>query len=279
LSKSRCAPSQHTQHAEQPLQPAPPCRLERDRRRGRRLADTAGSDTYEDGLARENVAKTATHVRSLLKPTAAIADLASNTSALRHQSKSAPERAAKPGYSPAIMSRELCATVDRGGEHTVSAAPLDGGRWHVVIDGREHVVDARPVRPGTWSLLVDDRSWLVNLDHRRGGTVALHGTCETVICLEDARRKQLTRAARRAGPASANAVVTAPIAGKVVKVLVEAGASVSAGQGVVVLEAMKMENEIVAPRDAIVARVQVEAGQSVDTQQPLLILTDASSSL
>jgi biotin carboxyl carrier protein len=170
------------------------------------------------------------------------------------------------------MRRELCATVDRD-QVSVTAEPTDDGRWRVRIDGREQLVDARQVRPGTWSLLIDGRSWLVDLDARKSGTVALVGATETPIALEDARRKRLAEVARRdRGEAGGAAVVGAPIAGKVVKLLVAPSASVSEGDGLVVLEAMKMENEIRAPRAGRVARIHVAAGQSVETQEPLLTL-------
>ena len=175
------------------------------------------------------------------------------------------------------MQRELCATVGDN-EHAVTAEITEDGRWRVVIDGREQLVDAREVRPGTWSLLIDGESLLVDLDERKLGTVALAGAYETPIKLEDARRKRLAEVARRSDKQGGGAdVINAPIAGKVVKVLVEAGAQVTEGQGIVVLEAMKMENEIKAPRAAVVEAVHVEAGQSVETHEPLLTLESEAS--
>ncbi len=170
------------------------------------------------------------------------------------------------------MQRELCATVGKD-EHSVVAERLEDGRWRVVIDEREHVVDAREVRPGTWSLVIEGRSWLVDLDQRKRGLVALHGATRTPVLLEDARRKRLAEMARRGEDAEGGEhTLGAPIAGKVVKVLVAVGDEVAEGQGIIVLEAMKMENEIKASRAAVIKAVHVEAGQSVDTQEPLLTL-------
>lgn len=170
------------------------------------------------------------------------------------------------------MQGELCATVGKR-QHSVTAEVTEDGSWRVTIDGREQLVDAREVRPGTWSLLVDGNCWLVDLDERKTGTVALLGTTETPIVLEDARRRRLAEDARRdVSGARVADTIGAPIAGKVVKVLVAVGADVKAGQGLVVLEAMKMENEIKAPRDAKVKAIHAVAGQSVDAQEPLLTL-------
>jgi len=76
-----------------------------------------------------------------------------------------------------------------------------------------------------------------------------------------------------AGPVPAgDGVVTAPMPGKILRVLVKEGERVKAGQGLIVLEAMKMENEVAAPRDGVVRRILVKEGDTVDTGQPLIEL-------
>ena len=88
-------------------------------------------------------------------------------------------------------------------------------------------------------------------------------------------------AAAPAAPAAAPAVpavtgagdaVTAPMPGTILKVNVQNGQAVKAGQVLVVLEAMKMENEIMAPKDGTVTQVVVSKGASVDTGAPLVII-------
>jgi propionyl-CoA carboxylase alpha chain len=83
--------------------------------------------------------------------------------------------------------------------------------------------------------------------------------------------RELPRFAEHSG-ASASGGPTAPLPGTVVAVEVEAGQAVSAGQVLVVLEAMKMEHRIVAPADATVAEVRVIAGDTVDVGQVLVVL-------
>ncbi|HUH02425.1 MAG TPA: biotin/lipoyl-containing protein [Kofleriaceae bacterium] len=171
------------------------------------------------------------------------------------------------------MRRELIATI-AGRERTVIVETVaDQDRWRVVIDGVEHMVDAHEVRPNTWSLSIDGRMHLVDLDARKSGTTALVGGFELGVEIEDARRKRLAEAvAARGGHVSRGEVLEAPIAGKVVKVLVEVGAEVAAGQSVAVLEAMKMENEILAERGGVVEVIHVSAGQPVDTGDKLVTL-------
>lgn len=152
-----------------------------------------------------------------------------------------------------------------------SAADQD--RWRVVIDGVEHVVDAHEVRPNTWSLSIDGRTHLIDLDARKSGTTALVGGFELDVEIEDARRKRLAEAvSARGGHTAKGEVLQAPIAGKVVKILVEVGAEVAPGQSVAVLEAMKMENEIQAERGGTVEAIHATAGQPVDTGDKLVTL-------
>ena len=79
-------------------------------------------------------------------------------------------------------------------------------------------------------------------------------------------------AAPAAAPVAGGETVAAPMPGNILSVKVTAGAAVKAGDILVILEAMKMENEIVAPRDGTVAQVVVSQGATVDTGAPLVIL-------
>ncbi len=167
------------------------------------------------------------------------------------------------------MKRELIVTVD-GRDRTVtidgpSAGPGADGTFMVAIDGVERTVDARAVRTGTWSLVIDGRSFLVDLDPRRTGITASVGASEAVLQVEDARHRRLSQAAGSRARTTSGETLRAPIAGKVVKVLVAVGDVVAPGTPVVVLEAMKMENEIVAERGGTVTTIGKTAGQAVDT--------------
>jgi biotin carboxyl carrier protein len=175
------------------------------------------------------------------------------------------------------MKRELVVTVG-GREVEITVEPpanpkAPDARWHLVIDGRSVELDARPIRPGTWSLIIDGRSHVVDLDPRAGGGTALSSAlAEAVAKVEDARTRKLARAAARGGGAEVGEELRAPIAGKVVKLLVAIGDVVAAGQGVIVLEAMKMENELAAERGGTVATLHKQAGQPVDSGELLVVL-------
>ncbi|RLF81410.1 pyruvate carboxylase, partial [Thermococci archaeon] len=72
--------------------------------------------------------------------------------------------------------------------------------------------------------------------------------------------------------AAGEGVVSAPMPGKILRILVREGDQVKVGQGLLVLEAMKMENEIPSPKDGVVRRILVKEGDTVDTGQPLIEL-------
>ena len=120
------------------------------------------------------------------------------------------------------------------------------------------------MRPGSWSLIIAGRSYLVDLDHRRGGIAASVGASSVMLRVEDALHRRLATAAGDRAAARGEAI-RAPIAGKVVKVLVAVGDQVAPGGAVIVLEAMKMENELAAERGGTVSAIHRAAGQAVDT--------------
>jgi biotin carboxyl carrier protein len=170
------------------------------------------------------------------------------------------------------VKRELIVTAN-GNDRTVQIdGPQDDGKFRVSIDGTERVVDAKQLRPGTWSLIIDGNNFVVDLDPRRGGVAASVGASEVMLQVEDALHKRLQKAANPRG-ATRGETIRAPIAGKVVKLLVAVGDQVAAGTPVIVLEAMKMENELVAERGGAVTAIHKTAGQAVDTGDLLVELT------
>ncbi|HEY6178714.1 MAG TPA: biotin/lipoyl-containing protein [Kofleriaceae bacterium] len=161
------------------------------------------------------------------------------------------------------MKRELIVTAE-GRERTVVVdGPGPDGRFQVTLDSVAHEVEATALRPGTWSLIIAGKSYVVDLDRRRGGIAASVGAGEVMLQVEDALHKRLASAGARA-PARGESI-RAPIAGKVVKVMVAVGDTVAPGSAVIVLEAMKMENELAAERGGRVAAIHRVAGQAVDT--------------
>jgi biotin carboxyl carrier protein len=92
------------------------------------------------------------------------------------------------------------------------------------------------------------------------------------VGVEDERAARLAQFSGRAARAAGREVIAAPMPGLVVRVNVEAGQAVTAGESLVVLQAMKMENELASPRGGTVKAVVVEPGQAVEPGQVLVEL-------
>ncbi len=156
-------------------------------------------------------------------------------------------------------------------------ATVDGQAYHVglgeggvTLDGAPVEVDLQSIDGGFhYSLLVGAASHEVFVEHCQDVCFVTLGAQRYRVQVEDER-------ARRAGERRAaleeagEAAVVSPMPGVVVAVLVEAGQEVRAGEGLLILEAMKMENEIRAPRTGVVEAVGVAPGQRVN-QDDLLV--------
>jgi acetyl/propionyl-CoA carboxylase alpha subunit len=128
-------------------------------------------------------------------------------------------------------------------------------------DGAERAADVESPYPGTYSVLLDGVSYDVFVEETPGGTmiVAIDGF-RFEIEARDPRRWS-RKSARRGGDAVQSLV--SPMPGKVVRVLVAAGGAVEAGQGIVVVEAMKMQNELKAVRAGTVLTLPAKEGATV----------------
>jgi acetyl/propionyl-CoA carboxylase alpha subunit len=140
------------------------------------------------------------------------------------------------------------------------------------VDGRSVVADVRVLQPGVLSLLIDGRQYRCVLD---GDGVVIGGR-RFGFEVADPRSLQGRRGAGAGtdGPRP----VKAPMPGRMVRVLVEVGDEVEAGQALVVIEAMKMETTLAAESAAIVKHVRVKEGQTVDHGAVLIELSPPPAS-
>ncbi len=143
------------------------------------------------------------------------------------------------------------------------------GRYAVDLDGRRLDVDVFDAGRHFVSLLVEGRSYDLGIEKRATGydvcfpDDTIHVELGATIAGAEAVSKKA-----QSGPAR----IAAPMPGKLVRVLVDLGEEVSAGQGLVVMEAMKMENELRAPRAGRVAEIAVQEGQAVETGALLAVV-------
>jgi biotin carboxyl carrier protein len=155
---------------------------------------------------------------------------------------------------------------------TVEVESLSSSSFRAQIDGQPVSVDAVEVAPDTYSILLDGRAFEARVSDD-GSDEGLLVRCDGVdfrVRVRDPRSwsGKSNSALEAAGPQR----VLAPMPGKVVRVLVAAGDQVEVGRGLVVVEAMKMQNEIRAPKSGRIERVLVVEGQPVRTQDALVII-------
>ena len=160
---------------------------------------------------------------------------------------------------------------------TVSGRPVEvelvrtASGWRCQIDGQSTLVDVVEAAPGVLSVLLDGRSFTVRVERHAGDWRVHTRGADAIARVEDPRR--WTGRSRGAGAGLAGRQeVAAPMSGKVVRVLVSVGQEVEAGQGLAVVEAMKMQNEIPAPKKGEVEQVRVQEGDTVEHGTVLAVI-------
>jgi len=147
----------------------------------------------------------------------------------------------------------------------------DDAGWRVTLDGRPVAADAVEVAPNTLSILLAGQSYEICVAPSVDGKLRLQtGGLEFTAELIDPR----AWSGRRHGSVEAEGrqQIVAPMPGKVVRLLVKAGEHVEAGQGLLVVEAMKMQNEIRSPKSGTVERVLAREGQPVNAGEVLCVV-------
>ena len=161
------------------------------------------------------------------------------------------------------------------GEKVALEVRREGGRVSAEVGGRRYELEAREVGAGEYLLIHGGRVYECRVGAEPGaeGRGALRvsvGAREYGVRLTDP--KHLRGAGVAHGSDAGRAQLTAPMPGKVVRVLVEVGQKVEAGQGVVVVEAMKMQNEMKSPKAGAVAELRVGPGATVNAGDVLVIV-------
>jgi hypothetical protein len=161
------------------------------------------------------------------------------------------------------------------GEKVALEVRREGGRVFGEVGGRVYELEAREVGAGEYLLVHRGRVYECRVGAEPGGGErgALRvsaGAREYGVRLTDP--KHLRGAGSAGSEQGGRAQVKAPMPGKVVRVLVEAGQEVEAGQGLVVVEAMKMQNELKSPKSGTVAELRAEPGSTVNAGDVLVVV-------
>src|SRR5215472_13923795 len=150
-----------------------------------------------------------------------------------------------------------------GGKTRVVEFTRNSEKLQISLDGNLLDADAVEVATNTFSILIDGESWEVRIAPAPDGKLILHtGIAEYTAEVADPRAWRGRR--HGAMEAEGRQQIAAPMPGKVVRLLVNAGDIVEVGQGLLVVEAMKMQNEIRSPKGGKVEKLFVQEGQAVN---------------
>jgi biotin carboxyl carrier protein len=150
-----------------------------------------------------------------------------------------------------IQGRPRTVEVSQSGERT---------RW--LVDGREVQANAVEISPGVISVIIAGESVEVTIVQKGSDLRVLAGCQEYSAAILN--RRELKKNRESAAEVSGRQSVTAPMAGKIVRCLVTVGDDVQTGQGLAIVEAMKMQNEIRSPKTGKIEKVAVVEGQTVN---------------
>jgi biotin carboxyl carrier protein len=154
-------------------------------------------------------------------------------------------------------------------EYTIEIDPDKG----ILIDGEPQEIDFRRLPSGVTSLLMNHRSVSAVVEERGDHWEVLIAGDLYAVHVQDERAYRLERMRSSGLSVDGEAVVTSPMPGIIIAVPVAVGDSVRFGDKVVILESMKMENELRAPCNGIITHVHVAPGASVEKDQPLIGIT------
>ena len=144
------------------------------------------------------------------------------------------------------------------------------GKYLIKLGGRQYNVDSQRISENCLSLLVDGKAYTVFVaEDKTKKYISVQGE---QFCVEEAKSEAETRSVAEAATLKGIPTISSPMPGKIVKILVREGDKVRKGQGLVIVEAMKMENEIRSPGAGIVKKINFKEGNLVDTTDPIIEL-------
>ncbi|SRR6266540_2793107 len=159
-----------------------------------------------------------------------------------------------------------------GTEHSLTVQPRDEN-FAVEVDGRTYEVHCQSLGSGEYLIIENSNIYHCRVQTHRGPaepfTVELHGHSYEIKII-DPKRLRSGRSASGQGHGAAQ--IVAPMPGKVVRCLVEIGARVELGQGIIVVEAMKMQNEMKAPKAGTVTALNAAPYRTVNAGDILVVI-------
>lgn len=147
----------------------------------------------------------------------------------------------------------------------------DGNKIKISIDGKKYDADIVMVEEGVYSILIDNKSHNIELvpTDNKNYLVNTYSHAYNVEII-DAESKYLK--SRRRDDGHEEAIISSPMPGKIVKILVKEGDEVKAGDTVIIVSAMKMESEYKVKKDRIIKEIKVKEGDTIQAHQALVVI-------
>ena len=143
--------------------------------------------------------------------------------------------------------------------------------WRCKVDGKDLAIDAALTARDVLSVIVNDKAYEIKRERSLQGELhMIIGSARYAVEVRDPRSLRTRRAA--AGAESGPQRLTAPMPGKIVRVTVQQGQAVKAGEAIIVMEAMKMQNEMKSPKDGKVQKILTTEGSTVNAGDTLAII-------
>lgn len=146
-----------------------------------------------------------------------------------------------------------------------------GNEVEVMVGDRKYNVDIAEVENGVYSILLDGTSFnveLIPIGNKKYAANTLYNSFDAEII--DAESRYMNN--RKGDHDEEQSYISTPMPGKIVKILVEEGQEVKAGETLVIVSAMKMESEYKVSKDRIIKNILVSEGDNIDGDQPLITL-------
>lgn len=145
------------------------------------------------------------------------------------------------------------------------------GEVQLALNDSRHTARVSEPEPGLFTVIINDRVYRCALERTLAGETEIIVNGRRIpVAVRD--RKRLRAGAGSAGGGGGRVTLTAPMPGKVVRVLKAVGDEVKSDQGVLVVEAMKMQNEVQSPKAGRVVELRVTEGQTVNAGETLAVI-------
>lgn len=156
-------------------------------------------------------------------------------------------------------------------EYKVDVDEVEANKFEVTIDDKSYIIDTQLTESNVYSLIVNGESFETDVDSKDGTfNVMTEGDLFKIEVMDELKLKMLAR--RGGGAAEGKQIIKSEMPGAIIDVKVKVGDEVKEGDVLLILEAMKMQNEIKSPKDGEVKEVFVKAGENINADAKMIVV-------